>query len=148
MRLDTQEELSRAIERTKKQAQRTDNELLYQSVGDSTLGFILTSNQPIEYGQRLTSLSDWMQRILDMYHHSVQRIRRSYALGRVSLVTLRRKGKSGHVSQWQKDTLNSVWWEEVQGIDWDDMLAELTHKHDDWLTEPPEKPDASLPDPF
>ena len=114
--------LDRDIERTRKAAQRTGTTLLLQSVGDSTLGYIVASNQRISDDSRLSLVSQWMRRILDTYHHSVERIRRSYALGRVSLVRLRRKGNSGQPSMWARLTdtfvgLNAVQQAEIERRD-------------------------------
>jgi hypothetical protein len=137
--------LDRDIERTRKAARRSGHSLLLQSVGDDTLGYIVVSDRPIHTGQRLTTLSDWTRRILDTYHHSVRRIRRSYALGRVSLVTLYRKSNSGQASPWWRKTVASEGWAEVQDLDWDTMLAETEFYEDVLLVH---KPDLSLPVPF
>ena len=101
---DNRQELDRALETARKAASRRSEEFIFQSVGDATLTYIVASNRPLLDGQRMSMLGDWMRRILDYYHRSVQRIRRSYALGRVSLVTLRRKGKSGQASPWSRIT--------------------------------------------
>ena len=139
-------ELNRAIERTRKQAQRTGQALLLQSVGDATLGWIIASNHRIDDHSRLSMLSDWMRRILDRYHHSVQRIRRSYALGRVSLVTLRvRKGKSGQASPWYHRTVDTEVTLGMADVSWADMLAESEWREGVLLEY---KPNMTLPDPF
>jgi hypothetical protein len=142
---DNRLDLDRAIETSRKAAQRAGHGFLCQSVGDSTLGWIVASNRPLRPNQRLTTLGDWTRRILDRYHHSVERIRRSHALGRVSLVTLYRKSNSGQASPWWHKTVASEGWAEVQDLDWDTMLAETEFYEDVLLIH---KPDLSLPVPF
>ena len=122
---DNRLDLDRAISSTRKRAQRDNHKPLIQSVGDSTLGWIVVSDRPMRDNQRLTTLADWTRRILDTYHHSVQRIRRSYALGRVSLLTQRRRAKSGQTSSWYRRTVTTDLVTEAEGHLWMDMLAEL-----------------------
>ena len=138
-------ELDRAIERIRKADSRANRTPVIQSVGDATLGWILVSNRPTYDTQRLTTLADWYRRILDLYHHSVQRIRRSYALGRLSLVRNRRSTNSGQASPWYRRSINSDVVTEMQDLTWGDMLAETEWKEDVLLIY---RPDVSLPIPF
>jgi len=98
---DQYRDVERGIERAKKDVQRGRSATTYQIVGDETLGRIVVSSKPLTPRARLMKLSEWKRRIIDMYHHSVNRIRRSFALGRVSLVPLRRTTKSGQPSPWR-----------------------------------------------
>ena len=93
------EPLTRGLERAKKDAQRKGISTAYTVVGDDTLGHIVISDHPIHPDQRRMALDDWRDRILDLWHHSVERLRRSRIFGSVSLVTLYRKSKSGQ-SPW------------------------------------------------
>ena len=92
-------QIDTALERDKKARQRgAEGELLYQIVGDAATGFIIVSNRPLVDSQRRMRLRDWTKRIIDAYHHAGQRIRRSLAIGRLSLVPPRRGRKQGHPS--------------------------------------------------
>ena len=129
--------IDRGIEAAKKRRQRNGEDFYYTIVGDATLGYLIISNTQLLDEQRLMDIRDWWKRILDTYHHAVQRIRRSRAFGRMSLVTLRRKGNKGHPSPWLRKTLNTEAIAEAETHDWDDLLAELTHKHDTSEAYPP-----------
>jgi len=100
-RYTTRRQLDRSIERIRKQAARAgDEQLLYQSVGDPTLGWILVSNYQLEDEMNRTDVREWYDRIIGQWHHSVNRMRRSRSLGRVSRLTYKRKGNSGQPSVW------------------------------------------------
>ena len=97
------DELNRTIDRERKQARRTGTTFLYQSVGDNYLGHILITNTPTHTDHRRTNLQDWMKRIINNWLYGDNRIRRSRAIGRMSLVTLRRRAQSG-TSPWSRLT--------------------------------------------
>jgi len=130
-RYRTRNGLDRCIERIRKQAARTgDDTLLYQSVGDETLGWIIVSNYQLEDDENRTNIRDWYDRIIGQWHHSVQRMRRSRALGRVSRLTYRRKGKTGQPSPWQRAVIDfddSAWREPMSE---DEKLALWIGKRD------------------
>ena len=143
------EEFEQGLQRAKKEAQRGGEPTTYQVVGDSTLGRIILSTRPLTPNARRMNLDEWRKRVIDMYHHSVQRIRRSYALGRVSLVTLYRKGKSGQASPWWRRSVSTDLVDEASHLNWGDMLAEIEWKEGVLLRHKPHPtPDASLPIPF
>jgi hypothetical protein len=132
-RFDNRKELDRCIERTRKSSARAGIELLLQSVGDETLGYIVVCNRPLHTNQRMQRLSDWTKRILDTYHHAVQRIRRSHALGRVSLVRIRKDTKSGHPSMWSYKSTNTRIFDRMKDASWAEIIAEIEGEHDEWL---------------
>ncbi len=135
---DNREDLDRAIRKIKKIAQRDGQQHPYQSVGDTTLGWILVSDIPPGTGQGLKTLSDWMRRILERYHNAAQRIRRSYSLGRVSLVSLRvGRGTRDKPSIWQVMTRRWALVRAVEDDNWDDMRDEIDYRDGNLYDEPP-----------
>ena len=78
--------------------------------------------------QRVEKMSNWMDRILDIYHRSVNRIRRSYALGRVSLVRIRRNTKSGQASPWSYQTVTDHLIDSIDGMDWIELAHQIESK--------------------
>ena len=94
-RLTNLENLNRALERAKKNRARHGDEFTYQIVGDPLQGWIVISDTQLVDEQRRMTLQDWSRRIIDLYQKAAARIRRSRALGRVSLVPLKRKAKEG-----------------------------------------------------
>jgi len=141
----SRQSLDRCIEKVRKAATRAGEQLLLQSVGDPTLGWIVTSNRPMEESQRLTTLADWTRRIIERYHHSVNRIRRSYLLGRLSLVRIRRTTKSGQPSPWHYQSHDSDIVDTMKDLDWDELMVQVGGTT---AYKPAIRPDLSLPDPF
>jgi hypothetical protein len=142
-------ELTRGLERAKKESQRNGIETPYAVVGDDTLGRIVISEHPIHPNQRRMDLDAWRDRILDLWHHSVERLRRSRIFGSVSLVTLKRKGKSGQGSPWWRRSVTTDLVEEAETHNWADMLAEVEWREGVLLRHDPHPvPDMTLPVPF
>jgi len=147
-RYRTRSELNKSIERIRQQAKRADDrDMLYQSVGDETLGWILVSNYQLEDEQNRTDIRDWYDRIIGQWHHSVQRMRRSRALGRVSRLTYKRKAKSVHGSSWsfvRGDVDTEPWreplseeekfavWIGKRDVEKTDLVKKLLHRGGEW----------------
>jgi hypothetical protein len=130
-RLTNLTDLELGLQRVKKQAQREGYTYRYQIVGDDNLGYIVVSDVELIPEQRYMQLSDWTQRIIDLYRYARKRIRRSYALGRVSLVPLRRSSNSGQPSSWMRRTVDTEAFRAVEDMTWSDLEAELAYLHDD-----------------
>ena len=88
-------EVDRALEKLKKQKQRQGQDFTYQVTGDAIMGYQVISTVRLWTGQQLTKLSKVKKAILNAYHTASERIRRSQALGRVSLVPPRDRGELG-----------------------------------------------------
>ena len=93
-------DITRALERAKKQHQRNGIEYQYTITGDAYLGWIIASTVQIMPEQRWMALKDWLFPILDAYQYGDSRLRRSRILGRMSLVPLRAVVKQG-TSMWR-----------------------------------------------
>jgi hypothetical protein len=93
-------DVDRALERAKKRSQRKGQSFTYNIVGDDYLGYIVVSDAQLHPEQRFMAIADWWDRILHAYRYGDNRIRRSRALGRMSLVTLKAVVKEG-TSKWR-----------------------------------------------
>ena len=149
---ESHEPLTRGLERAKKDKQRKGIATAYTIVGDDTLGHLIISDRPIHPNQRRMDLREWRDRILDLYHHSVQRIRRSRIFGKMSLVHRRRKNNKGQPSPWRRRTLNTEHVRAVEDLNWGDELARLEAEQGALLWYPPDRPklepDLTLPIPY
>ncbi len=139
------EDINRCLEKIKKRARAAGVEYIYQIVGDDSLGYILVSDVKITEQQTLNKLDSWMRRILDRYHDAGRRIRRSRALGRVSLIRLYRKSKSGNPSPWYIETMDTIAALEVEDLDWDELMVLIGGIKTTYAYPPP---DMNLPDPY
>lgn len=128
-RLTDLTDLNRSLERIKKQSQRGGIDYKYQIVGDERLGWIVISTVELLTEQRYMKLSDWTKRILDLYRYARGRIRRSYALGRVSLVPYRRRRNSGQGSSWYRRTADTEAVRAVEDLEWNDLRDEIDYEH-------------------
>ena len=106
-RYATTAEAATITARLKKEAQRAGDVLLYQNVGDDYTGAILITDRPQHGHQARTNLMDWMKRIIQSWLYGDNRIRRSQAIGRLSLLTYKRRVKVG-TSPWQRLTARFV----------------------------------------
>jgi hypothetical protein len=103
---DPLDEWKRAYDAAKKRAQRAGVEPPeYQIVGDDGVdGRIVVSAVQVIPGQRHAYLSDWLRRITERYRAGTERLRRSYRLGRIALVSRVaqiRRGQLGTRSRWR-----------------------------------------------
>jgi len=145
-RLTSLAEVEQSLEAAKKRKQRNAEQYTYTIVGDDTLGYIIISNVQLVDEQRYMALADWKDRVLDLYHHAVRKLRRSRVLGRMSLVRRNSRRVTGDIpSPWYRRTVDTDAMDSVSDLDWPDLLAELTHLHDASLAEPPRD---DLPVPF
>ena len=126
----TRTEVDTTLERIRKDAYRHGDKLLYLVVGDDQLGFIVATSLPQRPGQHLKTLSEWMERITNMYRSAHSRMRRSRAIGRLSQVTRRMKDAIG-TSPWR-----AVFTAHQYGLStdtWDEILQQTLAKEESWL---------------
>lgn len=87
--------LDQDLARIKKRHQRSQTPYFYVVAGN-----IIISNIQISDSQRFMELKPWRKRFITEYMFAYTKLRRSRAFGRLSLVTLKRKGQTG-TSAWQ-----------------------------------------------